>query len=155
MFSKRVYFALLVLALVVLGSATPLLAQEVASPGGDIGLPAWYDNLVLAGLALAPVTVAVVQVLKAIAARLGLPEGYSGYIVVIVAILMVVVAIGAEFFHVEEEAALVLQMLQLVAETALTVLAALGWYEVGKRAAIIRPTRWSKMRGNAYRDRVA
>ncbi len=106
------------------------------------GLPEWFNNLTVAGLALAPLTVAVVQVIKVIGARLGLPEGYGGYITLAVSAVMVIVALAAGFFQVEAQVAAALQVIQRLAEAMLTLLAALGWYAIGKKARIIRPVRW-------------
>ena len=112
----------------------------------EIGLPEWFNNLAVAGLALAPVTVAVVQVIKVIGARLGLPEGYGGYITLAVSLVMVALALGAGVFRVEAQVAEALATVQRVAEAMLTLLAALGWYAVGKRAQLVRPVRWKDTR---------
>ena len=109
-------------------------------------LPAWFNNLTLAGLALAPLTVAIAQVIKVVGARLGMPEGYGGYITLAVSVLVVIVALAAGVFQVEAEAAAALQVAHRVAEAVLTLLAALGWYEAGKHAQIIRPVRWQRRR---------
>jgi hypothetical protein len=108
----------------------------------EIGLPEWFNNLAVAGLALAPVTVAVVQLIKVIGARLGLPEGYGGYITLAVSVVMVIVALTSGIFQVEVQVAEVLATVQRVAEAMLTLLAALGWYAVGKRAGMVRQVRW-------------
>ncbi len=107
-----------------------------------VELPAWFESLAVAGLALAPVTVAVVQVLKILGARLGLPEGWGGYITLAVSAVMVMLALGAGVFDAEAEVSAALATLQSIAEATLTMLAALGWYEVGKRAKMLPPVRW-------------
>lgn len=108
-------------------------------------LPDWFNNLALAGLALAPVTVMIVQIIKAIGARLGLLEGYGGYITLAVSAMMVIVALTAGFFGVEEQAADKILLIQHFAETMLTLLSALGWYSVVKKAQIVRPIAWSNV----------
>lgn len=113
-----------------------------------VELPVWFDNLAIAGLALAPVTVAVVQVIKVIGARLGLPEGYGGYITMAVTAVMVGLALGAGFLEIETEMAEALGKVQRLAEAMLTMLAALGWYEVGKRANVIKPVQWQESKSN-------
>ncbi|GAB4450243.1 MAG: hypothetical protein Kow00120_20530 [Anaerolineae bacterium] len=107
-----------------------------------LGLPEWFNNLTVGGLALAPLTVAIVQIVKVIGARVGLPEGYSGYIALAVSVVMVALALAAGIFQIETEVATALQIAQRFAEAALTLLAALGWYAAGKRAALIGPVAW-------------
>ncbi|MBN1286163.1 MAG: hypothetical protein JXB47_12265 [Anaerolineae bacterium] len=107
-----------------------------------VELPVWFNNLAVAGLALAPVTVAAAQAIKVIGARLGLPEGYGGYITLAVSAVMVGLALSAGFLQIEPEMAEALRTVQRLAEAMLTMLAALGWYEVGKKAKVVPPVRW-------------
>ena len=117
---------------------TPVV-EPVEEPTEEIILPEWFNNLAIAGLALAPVTVAVVQVIKVIGARLGLPDGTGGYIALGVSVVMVALALSAGALQIEEGVAEGLGTVQRVAEAMLTLLAAIGWYSVGKQAEIIRP----------------
>jgi hypothetical protein len=110
----------------------------------NIVLPEWFENLMIAGLALAPVTTTIVQLIKIVAARLGLPEGYSGFITLIVATVMVALAVSADVLREQVRVRDWLEIAQRVAEGALTVLGAFGWYKVGKAANVMRAITWKK-----------
>lgn len=147
-------FRLLALLLVVLAllllAQTAWAAQAVAAqqplaqgdPPPEGGLPSWFQNIAIAGVLLAPIATVVVQIIKSLGAQLGMPEGYGGVITGVVVVVLVIIAVGAGVLQIEPQVSEALVLVQRIGEALLTLLAALGWYEVGKAVKFYRPVAW-------------
>jgi hypothetical protein len=116
------------------------VVESAEEPADEIELPEWVINLTIGGVFLAPLVTSVTQIIKAVGNRFGiLPDGSAGYVVLTLSFIAVLVAGLAEVLNAEANVGANIETAQHIAEALLTVLSALGWYEVGKRAEIIRP----------------